>query len=156
MIISWFTQPKKPFSSYYQYDTVTRHFSRTRLELDRSSKSGHSNDTFVSYSKQRAVGFTNKRCPYDSEKPGQHWSVENGTLCYNGKPLPSASPRSGYRVYDTSNPQNSVHKGNAVTDTPKLPDGIGAKHLALLANDTMINKPADDITLTPATPSQSS
>lgn len=138
MIISWFTQPPGKFASYYQYDTATLEFSRTRLELGRSS-STRTNDTFVSYNPERTVGFASAQ--YPTSNPDEHWSVNgDGKLCYDGTALPSAKPSAGDRVYDTSDPASFVHRGNPVTETPVLPEGIEPKHLALLANDAMLNQ----------------
>jgi hypothetical protein len=136
MIISWFTQPPGSFASYYQYDTVTGEFSRTRLELGRTSSSS-TNDTFVSYYPERYVGFSNKS--YSTSNPSAHWSVnDKGQLCYDGNALPG-KPSTGWGVYDSSDTSSFVHRGNPVTVKPELPTGIEAKHLTLLANDAFIS-----------------
>jgi hypothetical protein len=152
MIIFWFTQPKNSFASYFQYDTVTQQFSRIRLELGRISNSGRITDTFVSCNSQRTVGFSKDRHPFDRESPGYHWTVKDGALCYDGKPLPGGRPSIGDRVYDTSDPKSFVHAGNLVTDTPKLPPDIEPRHLALLANDALVSK--TKTTLTPGDASE--
>lgn len=137
MILSWFTQPPGAFASYYQYDTSTREFSRIRLELGRTSQT-RTNDTFVSYKSGRAVGFSDQRL---STSDLGRWSVDDdGQLCFDDVALPSDKPSAGDRVYDTSDPGSFVHRGNAVTDTPALPEGIAPKHLALLANDSMLTR----------------
>lgn len=152
MIISWFTQPPSSFSSYYQYDTVTQQFSRIRLELGRSSPSGSTNDTLVSYKPQRSVGFADQRL--STSDPGQHWSVnEDGALCYDEVALPG-TPRDGVRVYDSSDPSSFVHRGNPVTESPTLPAGIEAKHLALLANRALATGSGIKLTGRDATPEQ--
>jgi hypothetical protein len=146
MIISWFTQPRNPFSSYYQYDTVTRQFSRIRLELARNEGA---DSTCVMYRSNRTVGFSEERYSNDAE----YWSIKDGVLCYKGTPLPSTRPRDEYRVYDTSDPSKHVHCGRPVTKDPELLKGIEAKHLALLANKAMITKEKDD-NLTPGDASE--
>lgn len=147
MIISWFTQPKSGFSSYYQYDTVTQQFSRVRLELGRNSTSGRTNDTFASYNSKRAVGFSKDRLPFDSNDPGQKWSLNKaGELCYEGQPLPGGRPSAGNRVYDATDPSSFVHSGNPVTEKPSLPPDIKPEHLALLANDAMVTKSRINLT----------
>lgn len=136
MIISWFSQPEGSFSSYYQYDTVTTNFTRIRLELGRASSNGSTDDTFVGYKTERYVGFTDESLSTRKSNLG-HWSVnEDNELCYDGAPLPGGRPSDGDRIYDCTDPSSFVHRGNPVTDTPTLPDGIAPKHLALLANET--------------------
>jgi hypothetical protein len=136
MIMSWFTQPPGENSSYYQYDTVTKNFTRIRLELDRASSSGSTDDTFVGYKAERYVGFSTARYSTSKGNLGD-WSVnEDGALCYKGVALPADRPDAGARTYDCTDPSSFVHRGNPVTTTPTLPEGIGAKHLALLANET--------------------
>lgn len=137
MILSWFTQPPGGFSSYYQFDTATREFSRIRLELGRQSET-RTTDTFVSYNSDRAVGFSAQRL---STSDLTRWSVdEDGQLCFDDVALPSDKPSAGDRVYDSSNPDSFVHRGNPVTDAPVLPQDIQAKHLALLANDALLTR----------------
>ncbi len=148
MIISWFTQPPGQNASYYQYDTVTQQFSRTRLELGRQSSS-NTNDTFVSYRSQRTVGFSDVR--YSTTNPGDHWTVNDGTLYFDGTPL-ATTPSANAKVYDCTDPTDFVHRGNPVTETPTLPLGIEPKHLALLANEAMVSK--TKITLTAGTATQ--
>jgi hypothetical protein len=140
MIISWFTQPPKSFSSYCQYDTVTQELSRVRLELGRNSSSGRTNDTMAIYNSKRVFGFSKSRLAFDSKNPGEHWSVEDGELCYDGKPLRDGRPEVGDWVYDTSDPYSFVHFGNPVTAKPVLPADIKPEHLALLANDALIKE----------------
>jgi hypothetical protein len=136
MIISWFSQPEGSFSSYYQYDTVTTNFTRIRLELGRASSNGSTDDTFIGYKTERYVGFSDVRLSTSKSNLG-HWSVnEDNQLCYDGAPLPGGRPSDGARIYDCTDPSSFVHRGNPVTDTPTLPDGIAPKHLALLANET--------------------
>jgi hypothetical protein len=149
MIKSWFTQPPGGYASYYQYDTVTCQLSRIRLELGRTSGSG---DTAVIYRPRRAVGFSKFNYSV-SKKPGEVWSWsvnDDGRICYMGIPLNGPPPKPGEYVYDTSDPLSSVHAGNRVTSTPRLPPGIRPEHLALLANHAFItlgdNK--EDIQLT--------
>jgi hypothetical protein len=138
MIIAWYTQPPGKFSSYYQYDTVSRNFTRIRLELGRAAKPTDDGGTFASFKDDRRVGFSDDRL--STSKPADHWSVNgSGRLCFDGKEL-SGVPKPGSRVYDASNPDSFVHVGNPVTDTPALPPGIEPKHLALLANKAMIMK----------------
>ena len=136
MIISWFTQPPDEFSSYYQYDTVTKNFTRIRLELGRQSQSGNTDDTFVGFKTERYVGFSS--ADYSTRKSNLgHWSVnEAGELCYDGVALPTGRPAADDNVYDCTDPSSFVHSGNPVTTTPSLPPGIEPKHLALLANET--------------------
>lgn len=136
MIISWFSQPEGSFSSYYQYDTVTTNFTRIRLELGRVSSSGATDDTFIGYKTERYVGFSDQRYSTSKSNLG-HWSVNaDNELCYDGVALPGGRPADGARIYDCTNPGSFVHRGNPVTDTPTLPEGIAPKHLALLANET--------------------
>jgi hypothetical protein len=149
MIMSWFTQPQNSFASYYQYDTVTRKFCRTRLELDRPDKDA----TFCDYTPGQTVGFSTK--VYSVVDPSKHWSVNGeGQLCYDGTPLEASKPTPGFRVYDTPNPATFVHNGNAVTLNPLLPADIEPKHLALLANEALITGKSFDITTFDASPLQ--
>ncbi|MCE0915821.1 MULTISPECIES: hypothetical protein [unclassified Pseudomonas] len=149
MIISWFTQPTDANASYYQYDSVTQQFSRIRLELGRTSMSGN-NGTFATYKSQRTFGFSDQR--YSTQNPADHWSVnEDGKLCYDKTVLRGVPPQVGDKVYDSSNTNEFVHRGNPVTDTPELPEGILPKHLALLANEAMVQKAQIDLTLGTAT-----
>lgn len=133
MIMSWFTQPPgKTFSSYYQYDTVTKNFTRIRLELNRADPDG----TFISYQTERFVGFSAKRYR-TSGKNLRRWSVnEKNELCYENVALPTSQPNEGVRTYDCSLPMTRVHQGRGLTNDPILPEGIKPKHLALLANET--------------------
>jgi hypothetical protein len=145
MILAWFTQPPGKFSSYYQYDTITNKFCRVRLELGRQSSSGSTNDTFIGLKTKRYVGFSKDKFSSKSDK----WSVnDDGELCYDGKPLPG-SPKPGDTVYDTTNPDDFIHRGNPVTgDAPKLPPGVEPKHLELLVNDVFTNTKNVTIKLT--------
>jgi hypothetical protein len=147
MIISWFTQPAG-FASYYQYDTSTKQFSRTRLELGRGGSDG--GDTFVSYKPKRYVGFS--KDTYSSSDLSK-WSVEDDALCYNKTKLKSGPPESGDKVYDSTDTGEFVHRGNPVTEQPTLPDGISGKHLALLANDVFVNGQKGTFKLTEGTAS---
>lgn len=150
MIITWNTDPSKgqfkpgsgKFSSYYQYDTVTRKFVRVRLELGRnpSSSGGDSGGTGAFFSEKRYVGFSNERLDTTSNK----WSIVDGELYFDGTKL-ATEPASGLRTYDTSRTDFStgsraLHTGNLVTDTPHYPDGIRASHLSLIANDAILNQ----------------
>lgn len=148
MLIYWFTQPPVTpkttnFASYYQYDTVTRHFCRVRLELGRAGADG--GGTFASYQDTRYVGFPKTRLT------GGSFAIKNGTLEYGGKPLPD-KPTDGARVYDTTVPSQFVHSGNPVTESPKLVPGIEPKHLALIANDAMVTKAKINLTAGNVTP----
>ncbi len=152
MIISWFTDPSKgtfstkprKFSSYYQYDTETKHFTRIRLELDRTVKAHDAGDTQGMYKKTRYVGFSDvTNLPTDQTD----WSFnEDDQLVYNGDVLKS-TPSPNDRTYDWSGKDTvKVHRGTPVTDSPNLPEGIEPKHLSLIANQTFISK--DKFTLT--------
>jgi hypothetical protein len=137
MIISWFSQPEGSLSSYYQYDTVTTNFTRIRMELGRASSNGSTDDTFIGFKTERYVGFSDQT--YSTRKSNLgHWSVnEDNELCYDDVPLAGGHPAPGARIYDCTSPSSFVHRGNPVADgAPTLPDGIAAKHLALLANET--------------------
>jgi hypothetical protein len=150
MIIAWYTQPPGGFSSYYQYDTVSRNFTRIRLELGRAAKPTDDGGTFASFKDDRRVGFSDVRL--STSNPSAHWTVnEAGRLCFDGTEL-SGIPKSDSRVYDTSDPDSFVHVGNKITDTPTLPPGIEPKHLALLANKAMITKTKIVLSARDATP----
>lgn len=162
MIITWFTDPSKgtftegsgKFSSYYQYDTTTRKFVRIRLELGRkSSSNGDSGRTGAFFKEKRYVGFSNDPNIRTSEK--SKWSInENGQLEFNGKAL-ETKPAEGLGVFDTSsstfNEDTFIHRGNAVTNSPNLPEGIEIKHLNLIANDAIINRTGTEFTGSKAT-----
>lgn len=144
MIIAWFTQPEKSFSSYYQYDLNTRKFTRIRLELGRTDASP---DTCVLSMESRAVGFSDSediRTSYVSK-----WSVnEKGSLCYKGKALP-ATPLEDFTTFDgdpATIGTEQIHRGNPVTKTPELPGNIQAKHLELIANDAMLSGKSSRLT----------
>ena len=155
MIISWFTDPSKgtfvegsgKFSSYYQYDTETKQFTRVRMELGRkASSSGYDQgDTMASYKETRYVSFSDEKI-----RDGKNWTVENGELKYKGNSL-EQTPSSGDYVYDLTNPKSVPHFGNPVTDSPNLPEGIEVRHLSLIANDTMVNKTSFKFTTSKAT-----
>lgn len=158
MIINWFTQPRSvsakfPYSSYYQYDTVTGKFCRLRLALGRND----SGATKALYEEKRAFGFTNnKSC---SAEPITDWSMNNGKLYYKNEPMPSEKPVPGYRVFDVKlplTPNSEVHKGSAVTNEPRLPgDGaIQPKHLALIANEAMAKGASIRLTAGTASPEE--
>ncbi len=141
MIISWFTDPAKgnfgipgneeKFSSYYQYDTTSKEFTRVRLELGRTSGSG---DTQAMFKETRYVGFSTEKIRTSSD-----WTVEAGQLKYKGVALETV-PTEGDYVYDLTNPTSKPHFGNPVTSEANLPEGIEVKHLNLIANDAMVSK----------------
>ncbi|MCK8521150.1 hypothetical protein M0D21_06210 [Aquimarina sp. D1M17] len=150
MIITWFTDPSKgsftegstKFSSYYQFDTETKKFTRIRLELGRkaSSSGGDDGRTGAFFKEERYVGFSND--PKVRSSQPTKWSVnDKGELCFDGDPL-QTKPAKDLRTYDTSstvfNEDTFIHKGNAITDSPNLPEGIETKHLSLIANDTTL------------------
>ena len=139
MIISWFTDPSKgtfvegsgKLSSYYQYDTQSKQFSRVRLELGRSSGSG---DTKAMYQETRYVAFSDQKI-----NDSKNWTVENGELKYKGNSL-EQTPTNGDYVYDLTNPKSTPHYGNPVTDSPNLPEGIEIRHLSLIANESILSE----------------
>lgn len=141
MIFSWFTDsPEGAFSSYYQYDNKTMEFTRIPLELGRNGKGA--TDTVIDYEPTRAVGFSKQN--YLPEGEGENeglnpddWSIDDqGKLCYQGTPLPNGKPADGDYVYDATD--GSPVAGSRVTVTPTLPEGIAPEHLALVANNAVI------------------
>jgi hypothetical protein len=138
---AWFSQPDNSFSSYYQNDPGTGKFVRIRLELGRDIPEDATDATVVQYQPKRVVGFSAEDFYVEGESPGKYWSLnDNGQLCYKNTPL-SSDPQPGLWVYDATNPKIDVHFGNRVAvNPPKLPGGIEPDHLALLANDTMLNE----------------
>lgn len=160
MIISWFTDPsqgtfdasveKPKYSSFYQYDTESNHFTRIRLELGREASSAsddeYSGGAKEMYSETRYISFSSE------ELEDGKWSVKDGKLMYNGKEM-RAKPLLNDYVYDTSRSTGKIkpHYGNPVTDSPNLPEGIEFKHLSLLANDSFINKKTVKLTKREAT-----
>lgn len=158
MIKIWYTDPAKgnfagnqgKFSSYYQYDTVTKEFVRVRLELGRapSSSGGDSGKTFVNYKETRTVGFSDQ---VYSTSDLSRWSVDaQNRLCFDNHPL-SENPSKNARTYDCSDVESFVHRGNQVTENPNFPEGIATKHLSLLANNAIINKTSANLTTSSAT-----
>lgn len=146
MIISWNTDPSKgtfapgstKYSSYYQYDTVSRKFVRIRLELGRGGSDG--GDTGSFYRENRYVGFTTDN---DLSTDINRWSVDDGQLRYELEKdeylhLPT-EPKTGATTYDTSfGNVKSIHRGNPVTSDPHFPEGIQNKHLGVLANEAIL------------------
>jgi hypothetical protein len=150
MIITWCTDPSQgefeegdvTFSSFYQYETVTKQFVRIRLELNRQVSGGDQGDTFARFKAERFVGFSDQALSRDL----QHWTVDaEGRLCFDGNAL-GQTPTNDYNVYDCTDVTEFIHRGNPITTDPNFPEGIEPKHLLLIANDTMIS--GADIRLT--------
>ena len=159
MLITWYTDPSKgsfsegstKFSSFYQYDTVSKKFVRIRLELGRTGSDG--GKTFSSYKETRYVGFSNDPSIRTSQKT--KWSVnDQGELVFDGTPL-SQEPKPGYGVFDTSSSvfesSTFIHRGNKISAEANFPEGIEPRYLSLVANDTMINGGKIDFTNSTAT-----
>jgi hypothetical protein len=144
MIISWYTDPSQGtfkvndpkegrFSSYYQYDTVSRKFVRIRLELGRKASGGDTGATQVILKKERAVGFS-QECLINTDKV----RIDGNGIRVNGKLL-SQTPNKGDYVIDMSPDSPRPHLGNPVIKAPNWPAGIETKHLSVLANQAVIN-----------------
>lgn len=164
-LVTWFSQPQPPppenpknFSFYYMYETGTKQFCRIRLELDRNIPDAPTdNQTIISYDPNRVVGFAENGLPSPSENG--KWSVNRELqLCYEGKPLEGPPPKSGVGIYDAQyagvRSVTGFHVGNPVTTDPKLPPGIAAKHLALLAQEAMLDRTELTLTAGTATPQE--
>lgn len=138
MCISWFTQPANSFASCYLYNRTTHEFCRVRIELGRTASDHDNGGTMVSYRATRAVGFVANGQDYRTSQL-QRWSI-NGAhrLCYNGAPLPQ-DPVVGYTVFDSTTPGEFVHRGNPITDNPRLPAGVTREDMIMLARLVMEN-----------------
>jgi hypothetical protein len=158
-IVTWYTDPSEgtfkngsgKFSSYYQYETVTRRFVRIRLDIERKSLAGSNakdaGGTEIIYREKRYVGFSSKK---DLPTKNNWTTSESGKLCYNGDELSindNSQPSKNLYVYDTSDVRNPTHKGNKVTLKANLPEGITENHLRLLANHAMITGKSVKLTL---------
>lgn len=138
MYISWFTQPANSFASCYLYNCTTYEFCRVRIELGRRASEQDNGDTIVSYRATRTVGFVPNGDGYRTSQL-ERWSI-NGAhqLCYDGTPLPQ-DPVVGYSVFDSTTPASFVHRGNPITDDPRLPEGITREDMVMLARLVMEN-----------------
>ncbi|MDP4265723.1 MAG: hypothetical protein Q8941_24605, partial [Bacteroidota bacterium] len=100
---TWATQPKRPFDSFYYYDTDTLSFVRIRLELGRS---GSNPDPGVFAKKKRYVGFVDDTKDFDFHDYDR-WSVKSDNKIvyrvdeWNDKVL-SNQPAAGKKVVDFS------------------------------------------------------
>ncbi|MDR2626468.1 MAG: hypothetical protein LBC40_00350 [Dysgonamonadaceae bacterium] len=139
----WFTQPRNSFASCYAYNKGTKNFVRIRLELGRKSIPGHdinSGKPKIMVKKNRYVGFS-KDAGLDISETS-YWSVDGDKIKYKettGKEeILSLDSSDGLVTYDFSlKPGTSltknVHKGNPVTPTPTLPEGITSDEIQQLA-----------------------
>ncbi|WP_146745781.1 hypothetical protein V1599_04230 [Enterobacter sp. ECC-175] len=143
MNIHWFTQPQNSYASCYLYNTETHAFCRVRIELNRNDEDG----TFVSFYPSRAVGFVADGQNYRTSQNAR-WSInDEHRLRYDGTVLPQ-DPREGYTVFDSTTPARFVHRGNAITVTPRLPAGITQEDMVELARLVMLERPAARVQLT--------
>ena len=129
--ITWFTQPQKSFASLYMYDPETKVFRRARMELGRT---GNNPDPGIFRNENRVMVFITRKIKekfaITSVEP-QLWKYEKGKVNYNGidlsayQSLPEENI-SNYFIYDFSYDSEGkttfVHKGNHLTQKPKLPD----------------------------------
>ncbi|MCI1900865.1 MAG: hypothetical protein LKI85_21155 [Enterobacter sp.] len=151
MYIHWFTQPENSYASCYLYDTETHAFCRVRIELNRGDEDG----TFVSFRSSRAVGFVADGQNYRTSQNAR-WSINaSNRLCYDATPLPQ-EPREGYTVFDSTTPATFIHRGNRITTTPHLPEGISSENMIELARLVMLEQTTQRVQLTTrdATPAE--
>ena len=131
---TWATQPKKPFDSFYFYDTDTLGFVRIRLELGRSDSNP---DPGVFAKKSRYVGFVDDTKDFDF-KAFDRWSVNGDRKIvyrideWNDKVLDN-QPAAGKKVIDFSLALGNahptfIHHGNPVADGHlRLPENSKGK-----------------------------
>jgi hypothetical protein len=147
MCISWFTQPTGSFASCYLFNQSTHAFCRVRIELGRTARNGDNGDTLVSSHATRAVGFVPNGRDYHTSQL-ERWSInEAHHLCYDDEPLPQ-DPVVGYTVFDSTTPGDFVHRGNPITVTPHLPEGITREDMVMLARLVMAETTQGRIRLT--------
>ena len=120
------------------------------MELGRNSSRTDGGGTKAMPKETRFVGFEHRKLASASDTG--NWNInDHGELCYDGNPL-ETQPTPGLNMYDTTPRADggirSVHLGNPVIDSraAKLPAGIEAKHLMLLANEAQIRGQDIDFT----------
>lgn len=153
MAKTWYTHPENQFDSFYYFDDTTRELVRIRLELGRKSGSG---DTKAMYEPDRYFGFSTDASL--DVRDLNLWTVDKGTVQYNGRPLES-NPTKDYWTYDFALRQGEkkpreIHPGNKVATSGQLPKGITEKELITLAQKAIARRGDIVLTKKDATPEQ--
>lgn len=144
-----FTENPFEFSSYYQYDSMTKKLVRIRLELKRNSKKNtiiDRGETLIIV-EEKLVGFSNIRLGiiikenedyrYDYLRCDGSIIIFKDTQDEVELKL-SQTPKENDWAFDVPTTNKDMHFGNRVTTKPNLPPGIKQMHLSLLANQAII------------------
>lgn len=142
----WFTAPKGgAFSSFYMFNPVSRVFCRIRLELNRKTTEKDNGETGAFYRDYRVVGFSS-RSNLDIGNLSL-WRISTSDSChrlvYESIMALRAEPEHwGEHVYDTSNAEISIHKGNPIIPEEEaiLPGTVKIADLIALAKIAIKNK----------------
>ena len=140
-VITWYTQPKASFASFYYYDKTAEKLVRVRLELGRTERGGHPG-AFLD--KDRHVGFADPK--FDQAllaAPSSDFSLNKDQISVKVSPTSTitleTAPKETFVVCDFSGSDPSkllmddIHIGNAVNSKPNLPSGVTGDMLEKVA-----------------------